>query len=217
MDKKYAIFDMDGVLVDSMEVWEKLPVEFLGKKGIHEVGGEILERVRTLMLSESAALFVREFGLEMTPEEAAEEMDAIMAEHYRNDIGLKRGVKDYLEALEAGGVRMCVASATPEHLAESCLKRLGIRGFFQFLLSCETVGAGKRSPEIYLTAAALLGSRPEETAVYEDTPGPLKTAKKAGFHTVAVCDGVSAAFWESMKEAADETLFEYPEDQRDFL
>jgi len=206
MDKKYAIFDMDGVLVDSMEIWEKLPVEFLEKKGVHEVSGEILEKVRTLMLSESAALFVREFGLSMTPEEAAAEMDAIMAEHYRCDIGPKKGVKQYLEALEAGSVRMCVASATPEHLAESCLKRLGIRGFFQFLLSCETVGAGKSSPEIYLTAAARLGSRPEETAVYEDTPGPLKTAKKAGFHTVAVFDGASAAFWESMKEAADEAL-----------
>ena len=129
-----------------------------------------------------------------------------MADHYRFDIGLKKGVKQYLERLNAGGVRMCVASATAERLAESCLRRLGIRDYFQFLLSCETVGTGKSSPEVYITAAARLGSRPEETAVYEDTPGPLKTAKKAGFHTVAVFDGASAAFWESMKEAADEAL-----------
>ena len=41
---------------------------------------------------------------------------------------------------------MCVASVTAEHLMEACLKRLGVRNYFGFLLSCETVGAGKRSP-----------------------------------------------------------------------
>lgn len=45
---------------------------------------------------------------------------------------------------------MCVASATAEPLMEACLSRLGVREDFEFLLSCETVGAGKRQPDVYL-------------------------------------------------------------------
>ena len=70
-----------------------------------------MERIKPMTMSESAALFQREFGVTGNPEA---EMNAIMNEHYRNDIPLKSGVKDYLQHLQDKGVRMCVASATAE-------------------------------------------------------------------------------------------------------
>ena len=183
MDKKYAIFDMDGTLIDSMVFWKNLATEYLTSKGILQIPADILEQIKPMTMSESAALFRREFGLTGDVEA---QMNEMMEDHYRNDIPLKPGAWEYLENLHRQGVRMCVASATAEHLMESCLTRLGVRQYFEFLLSCETVGAGKRSPLVYQESARRLGTVPGEIAVYEDALYAVQTAKAAGFHVV-VC------------------------------
>ncbi len=203
MDKKYAIFDMDGTLVDSMVFWKHLASEYLGSKGIEHIPTDILERIRPMTLSESAALFQQEFGLSGNPEA---EMNAMMDEHYRNDIPLKAGVREYLQMLHHRGVRMCVASAVAEPLMESCLARLGVRDYFAFLLSCETVGAGKRNPLVYHASAKRLQAVPEEIAVYEDALYAVQTAKEAGYYVVGVYDDSAAKNWQTIEELADEVI-----------
>lgn len=206
MDKKYAIFDMDGTLIDSMPVWKGLASEYLHSKGVSEIPADLPERIKTMTMSESAELFKREFGLTGDPER---EMNAMLEEHYRSDIPLKPGVRDYLHQLQEKGVRMCVASATAEHLMEASLKRLGVLPCFAFLLSCESVGAGKHSPAVYHEAARRLDAKPEEIAVYEDALYAIETAKSAGFHTVGIHDEGSE--WDAVREAADETIFDWEE------
>lgn len=208
MDKKFAIFDMDGTLIDSMGFWKNLATEYLTAKGIEEIPGEILERIKPMTMSESAALFKQEFGLTGDPES---EMNAMMDAHYRNDIPLKPGVREYLENLHRQGVRMCVASATAEHLMESCLTRLGVRQYFEFLLSCETVGAGKRSPLVYQEAARRLGAVPGQIAVYEDALYAVQTAKAAGFHVVGVYDDSAAGSWQAIEQESDEVILNWEE------
>ena len=208
MDKKFAIFDMDGTLIDSMGFWKNLAAEYLTAKGIAEIPGEILERIRPMTMSESAALFRREFGLTGDVEA---QMNEMMEDHYRNDIPLKPGVWEYLENLHRQGVRMCVASATAEHLMESCLTRLGVREHFEFLLSCETVGAGKRSPLVYHEAARRLGAAPREIAVYEDALYAVQTAKAAWFHVVGVYDDSASGSWKAIEQESDEVILNWEE------
>ena len=64
MDKQFAIFDMDGTLVDSMGFWKDLASEYLRGKGIQAIPGDVLERIKPMTMSESAALFRAEFGLD---------------------------------------------------------------------------------------------------------------------------------------------------------
>ena len=206
MDKKYAIFDMDGTLIDSLVFWKNLATEYLTIKGILQIPADILEQIKPMTMSESAELFRREFGLTGDPEA---EMNAMMEEHYREDIPLKPGVAEYLRKLQRRGVRMCVASATAEHLMESCLTRLGVRQYFEFLLSCETVGAGKRSPLVYQEAARRLGAVPGQIAVYEDALYAVQTAKEALFHVVGVFDSGSAGNWKTIEKIADEIIINW--------
>ena len=204
MDKKFAIFDMDGTLVDSMGFWKDLASEYLRSKGIQEIPVGILERIKPMTMSESAALFRSEFGLSGDIEG---EMNAMMDDHYRSDIPLKPGVAAYLQKLREQGVRMCVASATAEHLMEACLSRLGVLPCFDFLLSCESVGAGKNSPLVFREAARLLGADEAEIAVYEDALYAIRTAKEAGFHVVGVFD--ATADWKAVQLTADETILNW--------
>ena len=208
MDKQFTIFDMDGTLIDSMVFWKNLATEYLTCKGVREIPAEILEQIKPMTMSESAALFQTAFGLTGDIEN---EMNAMMDDHYRKDIPLKSGVREYLQELLDRGIRMCVASATAEYLMDACLTRLGVRDYFEFLLSCETVGAGKRSPIVYHTSAQRLNVMPQEIAVYEDALYAIQTAKKAGYYVVGIYDDSAADRWQAIEEMADEIIINWEE------
>ena len=209
MDKRYAIFDIDGTLVDSMVYWKNLAKEYLALKGITHIPDIILEKIKPMTMTESAALFIEKFGLNGTPEIIAKEMNALMDTHYYKDIPLKKGIKEYLNKLYHSGTTMCVASATAVSLVEACLKRLGIIEYFSFLLSCETIGVGKSEPNIYYEAAKRLGAEPLDIAVYEDALYAAETAKKAGFYVVGVFDESAKKNFASLKEISDEIILEW--------
>ena len=209
MDKRFAIFDMDGTLVDSMVYWKRLATEFLESKGVQHIAQDILEHIKPMTMTESAALFIEEYGLSGTAESVAAEMNTMMDEHYRRNIPLKPGVQVYLDALYRRGVTMCVASATAEELMDACLTRLGVAQYFSFLLSCETVGAGKSRPDVYWEAAKRLGAQPEEIAVYEDALYASNTAKQAGFYVIAVQDDSNQPHWESLTALSDENISDW--------
>ncbi len=211
MNKRYAIFDMDGTLIDSMPYWRRLAHEYLNGKGIHSIPEDILEQIKPMTMIQSATLFIEYFALDMTPEALVDEMHQMMDDYYRNCIPLKPGVAEYLKGLHAQGVHLCVASATVLHLMEECLARLGVERYFEFLLSCETKGVGKSQPDIYLEAAERFGAPPEDIAVYEDALYAAKTAKDAGFYLVGVYDDSSQAHWERVEHIADETIITFEE------
>lgn len=208
MDHNFAIFDMDGTLIDSMVFWKNLATEYLTSKGVWEIPAEILEQIKPMTMSESANLFQAEFGLTGDIES---EMNAMMDDHYRKDIPLKPGVREYLQKLHARGIHMCVASATAEHLMDACLSRLGVRDYFEFLLSCETTGAGKHSPIVYHASAKQLHAVPAEIAVYEDALYAVRTAKAAGYYVVGVYDSSAAEDWLYIEQEADEVISNWEE------
>lgn len=209
MNKKFAIFDMDGTLINSMDYWCNLGREYLYKYGITENIEDILEEVGTKTMSQGSKLFADNFdGLPGVPE-IISELRTMIADHYKKDVVTKPGVIEYLEALHNQGVRMCLASATDVNLVVLVMKRLGIDKYFEFMLSCEEIGKGKDEPDIYLEAARRLGCKPEEAAVYEDVFYSANTAKKAGFYTIAVADVNATKEWNSLTAIADEIIIDW--------
>lgn len=192
-----------------MSYWKNLAGEFLESKGVVHIQREIIDKIKVMTMTESAALFIKEFNLPGTPETVAAEMNAMMDEHYKRDIPLKSGVKEYLDSLYEKGVEMCVASATAEHLMEACLKRVGVMKYFKFLLSCEKVGVGKHKPDVYFEAANSLSAKPCDTAVYEDAIYAAITAKKAGFYVIGVYDDSAKMSWKDIEVLADEVIKEF--------
>ncbi len=209
MDKKFIIFDMDGTLVDSMGYWTRLAEEYLHSKGISSISEDVQEKVKVMTVPESAALFEKEYGFSCSVETLCKEMNDIMEAHYQQDIPLKPGVSDFLKKLHEQGVQMCVASSTAAPLMEACLRRLDVLDYFQFLLSCEEVGAGKTQPDVYHQACEKLGACHAETAVYEDALYAAKTAKEAGYYVVGVYEDSDKAHWNELVQLADETILTY--------
>ena len=209
MDRKFAIFDMDGTLVDSMQFWGGLGGEFVQARGLPTTSPAQRETMKTMTMTESSAYIVEQYGLPCTPEEAAAEMTARMAAHYKNDIPLKPGVAQYLTRLRDEGVTMYVASATATPLIRACLARLEVLDFFAGVISCEDVGVGKNCPDVYLEAARRMGAAPADTAVYEDALLAVNTARDAGFYVVGVFDDSGADQWRELRACTDEQILDF--------
>lgn len=203
MNKKFAIFDMDGTLVDSMGFWNQLADEFLARRGFPPLPPELQEESIALTMEGTANLFIRAYGLPETPEQICAEVNGLMEEHYRTDVPLKPGAAALLERMKAAGFQMCIASSTAPALLDICLRRLGVRDYFEFLLSCEEVGEGKNRPTVYLEAARRLGGTPENTVIFEDILVAAQTAKKAGFSLGVIYDVNSDAEQPQLKALAD--------------
>lgn len=194
------LFDLDGTLLDSMQMWEDVDRRFLSRYGITPPEG-LAEEIKPLSINEASEYFVRRFLLPCTPDEVTNQIEEIAAEEYRAHLPLKDGVTELLDRADALEIPYAIVTATYQSLAESALRRLGIYDRFRFILTCTEVDAAKTSPKIYLEAARRLGAEVQSCLVAEDSLYCINTANRAGFFTAAVFD--KAADWESCKAAAD--------------
>ena len=211
--KRFAIFDFDGTLVDSMPYWQREERDYLARHGVTEPGtvDKVMERIKPLNIMEASRIMVDWFGFPDDPAEVGKGFAARMGVRYRESIPAKDGAREYVEALRRDGVRMAVASGSSVELMEVCLRRLGMRENFEFVLSCLDVGAGKDHPDIYLEAARRFGASPGEIAVYEDSAVAMRTAKGAGFYGVGVYDEPSAGHWDELQSLADMSVKDWAE------
>lgn len=181
-----AIFDLDGTLLDSTDMWENLGERFLQSLDIVLKGG-LRDEIWDMSLPDSAAFFRREYALSLSEEEIIARLNELSESVYTNDAPLKSGTKRLLGSLQMLDIKTALATAADKNLAEAALARTGISEYFSGILSCSEHGA-KTAPDIFLKAAELLGAKPRETVVFEDSLTAVQTAKSAGFITAAVFD-----------------------------
>lgn len=197
---KYAIFDLDGTILDSSEMWKTLGAQYLTLLG-KTPAPDLADKLGKMTIPEGAAYVHDEYDITYSPEEIVRHITRMTEKYYLEQVSLKDGAPKLLAALRAHCVRMSIATAGDANLALSALTRLGIAEFFAGAVSCSNYGA-KTSPEVFFAAADLIYAVPEETMVFEDSLHAVRTAKKAGFATAAVYD-VSEKNQEELKKTAD--------------
>ena len=184
---KGIIFDVDGVLLDSMVIWKGLGVRCLRSMGIEPEEG--LGDILFSMSLEQGADYVKEhYGLSESRNEIVEGICRLIESFYFYEVGLKPGVKELMENMKAKGIRMVAATSSPRIHVEKALARNGISDYLDKIFTNSEIGVSKHSADIYNLAAEYIGFKPEEILVFEDSLYALKTAKAAGFVTVGVCN-----------------------------
>lgn len=199
---KGAIFDVDGTLLDSMEIWEDVAIRYLKSIGV-EAEPDLPEVMFTMSLPEGAAYVKEHYRLTRETDEIIQGVLDIIRKYYEETAPLKPGVTKILEELSGKRIPMTVATSNNKEEVEAAFKRLGIASYFSRIFTCEEVGAGKTRPDIYMKAAEYMGTRPEETVIFEDVLHAIRTAKKAGFLAVGLYDEASKADQEEIKKEAD--------------
>ena len=197
-----AIFDMDGTLLDSMPIWRDLGTSVLRGLGI-EPEPETDEMLKTLSLRHGIAYCKEHYHLPQTEEELIGRVVDRVADFYQHEVQAKPGVDKFLSLLKMEGVWMYVATATDRHLAQAALRHAGIDGYFRGIITCQEVGHGKDSPEIYERAMTRLQSNKRDTVVFEDALHAIETAKAAGFRVCAVYDSYAEAEQDKIRALSD--------------
>lgn len=187
-----AIFDMDGVLLDSMPVWEHTGERYLASMGI-PAEPDLSRALFPLSLEAGARYLLDHYPLHGLDEGAViRGITKTIEDFYLREAGLKPGTADFLREMHHHGIPMTVATSSDRKLAEAALERNGIRKYFSRIFTCSEVGAGKSKPDIYLEAAKWMKTRPDKTWVFEDALHAIETAAKAGFMLAGVYDDSSA-------------------------
>lgn len=186
-----AIFDMDGTLLDSMWIFENYATRYILSRGLTP-RPDLEEAVAKLTLAESAVYLAKTYALEGGPARVAREL-AEAGDALYEEVQPKAGVMEMLETFRAAGIPMALATMTARPTLERVLSRLGILPYLSYVFTCDDVGALKSSPAIYRAALEALGTKKEETAVFEDAIYAIRTASRDGFPVVAVYDEAFAS------------------------
>ena len=197
-----AIFDLDGVLLDSMAVWNDLGVRYLQKRGIQPEAG--LSQILFSMSMEQGADYLKEqYQLPDTPQEILNGIEQMIRDFYFYEVQPKEGAKELLHFLQDQNVKMIAATSSPREHVTKALQRNGLYDYLQQIYTTGEVGVSKHEPVIYQLAANSLGTKPEETLVFEDSLYALKTAKNAGFRAIGVYDADGETDQEGVRQTGE--------------
>jgi HAD superfamily hydrolase (TIGR01509 family) len=179
-----VVFDLDGVIVDSEQVWDQVREEY-----VRESGGTYTASATRDMMGMSSGEWSRyladALGVPGTPQEINAEVVRRMLDRYGEDPPLIEGA---VEAVRRAAARwpLAIASSSNPELIEVVLQAALLRELFRVVVSSQEVARGKPAPDVYLEAANRLGVEPGRCVAVEDSHNGIRSAKAAGMRVVAV-------------------------------
>ncbi|WP_241157012.1 HAD family phosphatase [Adlercreutzia sp. ZJ304] len=212
-----VIFDCDGTLLDSMNMWHSLDDKLAQRAGV-SFTKEDKDFLTSGTLLECGNYMHNKYGIGESGVDVVRIISEETARWYESEAVTKPGALDFICGLHAAGVPMAVASSTPTRLLHSGLETTGLAGFMRAIVSVEDVGSSKREPLVYDTARKALGTSQKYTWGFEDALYAVGTLSKAGYRTVGVYDSDIAGTPEELNKAADMFITSFTEiTAEDFL
>jgi HAD superfamily hydrolase (TIGR01509 family) len=179
-----VVFDLDGVLLDSEQLWDEV------RRGLAAQAGRswptdatrAMQGMSTPEWSDYLAVAV---GIPGRAQEIATAVINAMADRYLTHLPLLPGAHAAVERL-AEHWPLGLASSSPRQLIDSVLRSARLTDHFQVTVSTEEVAVGKPSPLVYLTAVKRLGVDPARAVAIEDSTNGLRSASAAGLIVCAL-------------------------------
>jgi HAD superfamily hydrolase (TIGR01509 family) len=179
-----VVFDLDGVLLESEEVWDAVRERY-----VRERGGRYDEAVQRAMMGMSAPEWSRylheEAGVPDNPDTINREVVELMLEAYRRELPLLPGAEEAVRRT-AAAFPLGLASSSNREIFAEVLELSGLADCFGATVSSEEVARGKPAPDVYLEAARRLGVAPEACAAVEDSHAGIASATAAGMRVFAI-------------------------------
>ena len=180
----YSIFDVDGTILDSMEVWNTLAsqyVQSLGKvpeKNLDEI-------VSDMSLEQSATYLKKHYKINKQEERIISEILNFISDFYEYEVNLMPGFKEFISRYDSINV---IGTSCDEELVKIALNRLGVLNYFEDIITCSKVNKSKDDSDFYLACAQALKQRPEDIVVFQDADYCIDVARKVGFKVIKIKD-----------------------------
>ncbi|WP_244212184.1 hexitol phosphatase HxpB [Flavobacterium psychrophilum] len=187
--QKAVIFDMDGVIIDSENLWEKAEKEVFTALGVN-VTYELSELTKSMTTIEATKFWFDKFPWQEKSIDIVEQMviSRVVELIDKEDCKIK-GVKEFIERLKAKNYKIGLATNSPNKIIPKVLQKLDIQHLFDTVSSAEFEENGKPSPSIYLTTAVKLNVTANNCIAIEDSYSGMLAAKSAGMTVIAFTNG----------------------------
>ena len=205
-----AVFDLDGTLLDSSWVWEKVDEKFLGDRGF-QVPDDYVDEISPLGAERAAVYTIERFGLNEDKDDIVREWIEMAKKEYATEVVCKPYAKEFLEELHKLNIKMAVATSSDRELFMKTLEREGILKYLQKIVTVDEVERGKGYPDIYEEAARRIKVNPHKCLVFEDILAGVTGASLGEFNVVAVFDEKSKHNWEKIKSISKYSINDYKE------
>ena len=179
-----VVFDLDGVIVDSEQVWDDVRERYAAETG-GSYGPQATRDMMGMSSLEWSRYMAETLGVPGTPAAINAAVVERMLERYGEEPPLIPGAVDAVRRVAARWPLAIASSSNPE-LIDVVLRSAGIAELFEATVSSQEVPRGKPSPDVYLEAARRLGVDAARCAAVEDSHNGIRSAKAAGMRVVAV-------------------------------
>lgn len=197
-----AIFDMDGTILDSSYLWDHVAENALIQMG-YTPKPTLLADVFPYGDEEMAQFLHKDYNTTESPAYILSLLDKQVSRYYSQEAELKAGALSFLRILKANGVRLALASASSPRYVLPAMRHVGAEALFDVILTVDEVGRSKSEPDIFLQCAQRMGTRPEDTWLFEDSYVALRTAKRAGFRVCGIADHGARMFRSEVQSSCD--------------
>ncbi len=183
-----AIFDMDGLLLDTERIFQEEFNKLAAERGI-TLGPGFVAGVCGSSQTEGWKVIAKHFH---TDDPALIDRLCIEGVHARleTEVPLKKGAVEILQRCRKAGLKLAVASSTAMPQVRHNLETAGIDGYFDEIVSGHEVRNGKPAPDVFLLAAERIGADPKKCYVFEDSLNGIRAGHAAGCFTVMIPDCV---------------------------
>lgn len=189
-----SIFDFDGTLLDSLDVWDKIDEESFAKRGI-KVPADFADSTATMTPRQVADYVIKRFGFTDSPEDLMKEWQDMAFDAYAKHLPLRKGAKNYVDYLHKTGAKTVLITTLSKSLCVAALKRTDLYDYFDLMIFGEDLESNaKNSYKTYVDLAKRIGVKPSNCTVFEDSDAALKSARLAGMKTCGVADLINDDF-----------------------
>lgn len=203
-----VIFDCDGTLLDSMEVWHGID-SMLARNAQVEFTRADQDYFTAASLQECGEYAHGKLGIGRSPQHVIDMIHEEMYRYYSQDATLKPGVRRFVEGLYEAGVPMSVASSTSADLLVAGMKLTGLDALMTAVLSTDHVGKPKRFPDVYNAARDAMGTPTATTWGVEDAIYAIRTLNGAGYRTLGIYDSDIAGSVDVLQAEADKVIMTF--------
>ena len=213
MNFKYAVFDLDGTLLDTQKYWDRIEREVLGRRfGIDMFNDENGNHIPFTGLRAMFELASEKTGKIISLEEVIDELyDEMKKVYISADIDTMPMSLEFLKALKAEGIKTALATATNIKVCKPALERMGFLPYLDELVCTDDVGKNKYHPDVFERAMQLIGGNKEETMVFEDALYAAETLKANGFRYTIIEEEGSLCCKDALKDGCENYIKSYEE------
>ena len=215
---KTVVFDLDGTLINSLDVWRKLDDDFLFKRG--KIPNESYRKViNELPFPEACQYIIDYFGLDMTRDEVMREFNEAALYEYSFNIPYKQGAVEFVKALKKLGYKLAIATSSTRECCTAILKRENLLELFDDILYADECGNGKADPKFFAFLLHRLNAGADETVMYEDMYYSARTAFSSGIKVVGLDNRalVEVGYDEKLVDVCQRIITDYDEEIRHYI